>query len=105
MFEKPGVQFALHAGQGLDAGRRVGRDDQKLAGGVGDLAGGRQTERFQHPQCRALGQQRYMKRPPPQQLGGAPLGLATAGENEILDAGKIALHQQELLFGPIGALA
>ena len=100
MAQEPGVEFGLHGRQRTRRCRRVGGDDEELAGGIDHLAGGRQIQRFQHPQRGQFRQQRDLEGTPAQQLGGAFLGLAAGGEDEVLDAVEIALDQQEFLALP-----
>ncbi len=101
--QKPGIETPLQLLQGLAGRLGVGGNDQELTGGVDDLAGGWQVERVEDRQGGALSQQGNVERSAPQQPGGALLGFATGGEEELLDAEEVTLDQQQLLLVPVGA--
>ena len=101
--EEPGVELGAQRGQGGADIRGVGGDDQKLAGGVGDLGGGRQAAGFKYAQGGQLGEQRDLEGAAAQQAGGRSVGLGAIGEDEVLDAEEVALDEEELGFVPVAA--
>ena len=104
VLQEPLVDVLAHGGELRTGLWRIGRNDEEFARRVGDLAGRRQCQCVQHLECSQFSEQRHLERATTQQAGGIFAGLAAVGKDEVLNAEKVTLNQQEFVGVPVAAV-